>query len=194
MMATARPAGRRAAATRWLGEMTELGELAGNFTRRPACLPARAGVAGLIVVAPRRRPSGRGQGGGGLARRALQSLTQRGRRALRARWQPGDVVLVKASHSVDWNRGARPDGAALPRSRPSRPSRPDPARLLRRRPKRSPRREDILVAASVSMVLSLFGTPLAIQALAPPRYGQLIREEGRPRHLTKRGTPTNGRT
>jgi phospho-N-acetylmuramoyl-pentapeptide-transferase len=50
----------------------------------------------------------------------------------------------------------------------------------------------ILIAAAVSMVLSLFGTPLAIKVLRRRGYGQLIREEGPAAHLTKRGTPTMG--
>jgi phospho-N-acetylmuramoyl-pentapeptide-transferase len=50
----------------------------------------------------------------------------------------------------------------------------------------------ILVAASVSLVLALFGTPLAIRLLRRRGYGQLIREEGPAAHLTKRGTPTMG--
>jgi phospho-N-acetylmuramoyl-pentapeptide-transferase len=50
----------------------------------------------------------------------------------------------------------------------------------------------ILVAAGVSMVLALFGTPLAIRLLRRRGYGPLIREEGPQAHLTKRGTPTMG--
>jgi phospho-N-acetylmuramoyl-pentapeptide-transferase len=50
----------------------------------------------------------------------------------------------------------------------------------------------ILVAAAISLVLSLFGTPLAIKVLRRRGYGQLIREEGPAAHKTKRGTPTMG--
>jgi phospho-N-acetylmuramoyl-pentapeptide-transferase len=50
----------------------------------------------------------------------------------------------------------------------------------------------IIVAAGVSMILALFGTPLAIRILRRRGYGQLIREEGPAAHLTKRGTPTMG--
>ena len=50
----------------------------------------------------------------------------------------------------------------------------------------------IIVAAGVSMILALFGTPLAIRVLRRRGYGQLIREEGPAAHLTKRGTPTMG--
>ncbi len=52
----------------------------------------------------------------------------------------------------------------------------------------------ILVAAGVSMILALFGTPLAIRVLRRRGYGQLIREEGPEAHKTKRGTPTMGGT
>jgi phospho-N-acetylmuramoyl-pentapeptide-transferase len=50
----------------------------------------------------------------------------------------------------------------------------------------------ILVAASISAILALFGTPLWIRLLRRRGYGQLIREEGPAAHLTKRGTPTMG--
>jgi phospho-N-acetylmuramoyl-pentapeptide-transferase len=50
----------------------------------------------------------------------------------------------------------------------------------------------IIVAAGVAMIMSLFGTPLAIKVLRRRGYGQLIREEGPAAHLTKRGTPTMG--
>src|SRR6202044_4038903 len=52
----------------------------------------------------------------------------------------------------------------------------------------------ILFAAGVSLLLSLFGTPLAIRIFSRRRYGQLIREEGPAGHATKRGTPTMGGT
>jgi phospho-N-acetylmuramoyl-pentapeptide-transferase len=52
----------------------------------------------------------------------------------------------------------------------------------------------ILVSAAVSLLLSLFGTPLAIKIFTRRGYGQLIREEGPAAHLTKRGTPTMGGT
>ena len=52
----------------------------------------------------------------------------------------------------------------------------------------------IIVAAGVSMVLALFGTPLAIRIFRRRGYGQLIREEGPAAHHTKRGTPTMGGT
>jgi phospho-N-acetylmuramoyl-pentapeptide-transferase len=52
----------------------------------------------------------------------------------------------------------------------------------------------VLVAAGVSMILALFGTPLAINLFRRRGYGQLIREEGPAAHMTKRGTPTMGGT
>jgi phospho-N-acetylmuramoyl-pentapeptide-transferase len=50
----------------------------------------------------------------------------------------------------------------------------------------------ILLAAGVSLLLALFGTPAAIKLLRRRGYGQLIREEGPQTHKTKRGTPTMG--
>ena len=50
----------------------------------------------------------------------------------------------------------------------------------------------ILVAGAVSLVLALFGTPLAIGLLRRQGYGQPIRVEGPKSHETKRGTPTMG--
>jgi phospho-N-acetylmuramoyl-pentapeptide-transferase len=52
----------------------------------------------------------------------------------------------------------------------------------------------ILVAGGVSLLLALFGTPLAIRVFSRRGYGQAIREEGPAGHATKRGTPTMGGT
>jgi phospho-N-acetylmuramoyl-pentapeptide-transferase len=52
----------------------------------------------------------------------------------------------------------------------------------------------ILVAGTISLLLSLFGTPLAIRIFTRRGYGQAIREEGPAGHATKRGTPTMGGT
>jgi phospho-N-acetylmuramoyl-pentapeptide-transferase len=49
----------------------------------------------------------------------------------------------------------------------------------------------VLVAAAVSTLLALFGTPLAIRIFRARGYGQEIREE-LAGHATKRGTPTSG--
>ena len=50
----------------------------------------------------------------------------------------------------------------------------------------------VLVAASLGLVLTLFGTPVAIRLLVRRGYGQLIRDDGPTSHHTKRGTPTMG--
>lgn len=50
----------------------------------------------------------------------------------------------------------------------------------------------ILVSASVSLLLALFFTPLAIKIFSRRGYGQLIREDGPAAHATKKGTPTMG--
>jgi phospho-N-acetylmuramoyl-pentapeptide-transferase len=54
--------------------------------------------------------------------------------------------------------------------------------------------KSILVAGGVSLLLALFGTPVAIKVFARRGYGQAIREEGPAGHATKRGTPTMGGT
>jgi phospho-N-acetylmuramoyl-pentapeptide-transferase len=50
----------------------------------------------------------------------------------------------------------------------------------------------VLIAALVSLVVSLFGTPLYIKFLVRRGYGQFIRDDGPTSHHTKRGTPTMG--
>jgi phospho-N-acetylmuramoyl-pentapeptide-transferase len=52
----------------------------------------------------------------------------------------------------------------------------------------------ILVAAFVSLAISLLGTPLAIRVFRRRGIGQLIRDDGPQAHQTKRGTPTMGGT
>jgi phospho-N-acetylmuramoyl-pentapeptide-transferase len=52
----------------------------------------------------------------------------------------------------------------------------------------------ILAAATIALIVSLFGTPLAITVLRARGYGQLIRDDGPTTHHTKRGTPTMGGT
>ncbi len=50
----------------------------------------------------------------------------------------------------------------------------------------------VLLAASVGLIVTLFGTPVAIRLLVRRGYGQLIRDDGPTSHHTKRGTPTMG--
>ncbi len=50
----------------------------------------------------------------------------------------------------------------------------------------------VLVAAVVSLVVALFGTPMFITWLVKQGYGQFIRDDGPTSHHTKRGTPTMG--
>jgi phospho-N-acetylmuramoyl-pentapeptide-transferase len=50
----------------------------------------------------------------------------------------------------------------------------------------------ILMAGGFALLLSLFGTPVLIRALARRGYGQIIRDDGPTSHHTKRGTPTMG--
>jgi phospho-N-acetylmuramoyl-pentapeptide-transferase len=51
---------------------------------------------------------------------------------------------------------------------------------------------NVLVAAVVALLVSLFATPVAIKAFRLKGYGQLIRDDGPTTHHTKRGTPTMG--
>jgi len=50
----------------------------------------------------------------------------------------------------------------------------------------------VLLAASLGLIVTLFGTPVAIRVLVGRGYGQLIRDDGPTSHHTKRGTPTMG--
>ena len=50
----------------------------------------------------------------------------------------------------------------------------------------------VLIAGAVALIVSLFGTPLAIRVFTRRGYGQLIRDDGPTSHHTKRGTPTLG--
>lgn len=50
----------------------------------------------------------------------------------------------------------------------------------------------VLIAGGLSMLISLFGTPLFIRLLVRKQYGQFIRQDGPTAHYTKRGTPTMG--
>jgi phospho-N-acetylmuramoyl-pentapeptide-transferase len=50
----------------------------------------------------------------------------------------------------------------------------------------------VLISAAVSLLVSLFGTPLFIRLLVRRGYGQFIRDDGPTSHHIKRGTPTMG--
>ncbi len=50
----------------------------------------------------------------------------------------------------------------------------------------------VLIAAVISLVAALFGTPMFIKFLVRRGYGQFIRDDGPTSHHTKRGTPTMG--
>jgi phospho-N-acetylmuramoyl-pentapeptide-transferase len=51
---------------------------------------------------------------------------------------------------------------------------------------------NILVAALIGLVVTLFGTKAWIRFLKKERYGQIIRDDGPTTHHVKRGTPTMG--
>ena len=50
----------------------------------------------------------------------------------------------------------------------------------------------LMISASLSLVVALFGTPVAIRFLRARGIGQLIREDGPKAHFAKKGTPTMG--
>ena len=50
----------------------------------------------------------------------------------------------------------------------------------------------VVIAAVVSLVVALLGTPMFIRYLVKQGYGQFIRDDGPDSHHTKRGTPTMG--
>ncbi len=114
---TGHGSGRRGFAV--LGEMTELGELAGRAHESVGAAAARARVAGLIVVGDaaagmldgaKSVPSWHGE--------LLHVADQQAALELLAdRLSPGDVVLVKASHSIGLERLALALAEAGGRSR-----------------------------------------------------------------------------
>ena len=50
----------------------------------------------------------------------------------------------------------------------------------------------VILAACLSLLITLIGTPLFIRVLVKRGYGQFIRDDGPETHATKRGTPTMG--
>jgi UDP-N-acetylmuramoyl-tripeptide--D-alanyl-D-alanine ligase len=120
--------GRRGYAV--VGEMTELGELSEKFHEEAGMLAARAGVAGLIVVGAQAAAIATGTKGvptwpGELLQVADPAAAAA---ALGERLRGGDVVLVKASHSV----GLEAVALALTGERPlpgqgTPPAEPEPA-------------------------------------------------------------------
>ncbi|MEP7017208.1 MAG: phospho-N-acetylmuramoyl-pentapeptide-transferase [Actinomycetota bacterium] len=50
----------------------------------------------------------------------------------------------------------------------------------------------VLLAAAISLAVTLLGTPIYIKFLVRRNYGQFIRDDGPTSHHTKRGTPTMG--
>jgi UDP-N-acetylmuramoyl-tripeptide--D-alanyl-D-alanine ligase len=98
--------GRRAFAV--LGPMYELGSRSRAFHEEAGGLAARAGVVGLIVVGEDAAPILTGAKAEGSWHGELLGVPDAGSavEALAARLTPGDVVLVKASHSAGLERVA----------------------------------------------------------------------------------------
>jgi UDP-N-acetylmuramoyl-tripeptide--D-alanyl-D-alanine ligase len=91
-----------------LGHMTELGEEADELHEAAGAQAARAGVAGLIVVGGAAAPMLAGAKSVGSWSGELVHVPDAATavRAIRSRMRPGDVVLVKASHSIGLERVA----------------------------------------------------------------------------------------
>jgi UDP-N-acetylmuramoyl-tripeptide--D-alanyl-D-alanine ligase len=91
-----------------LGPMYELGSRARAFHEEAGGLAARAGVAGLIVVGEDAAPILTGAKAEGSWHGELLGVpdARSAVEALAARLTPGDVVLVKASHSAGLERVA----------------------------------------------------------------------------------------
>jgi UDP-N-acetylmuramoyl-tripeptide--D-alanyl-D-alanine ligase len=115
--------GRRGFAV--LGHMTELGEDSGRLHEQIGAQAAEAGLAGLIVVGELAAPMLAGARGVPGWRGELQYVPDAAAAlgALRTQLRDGDVVLVKASHSIQLERvalaltGEQPlDGDAGPAS------------------------------------------------------------------------------
>ena len=89
--------------------------------------------------------------------------------------RPGDVVLFKSSRDAGlrW-LGDRLAGSGRSQQRGGHDV------------------KAVLLAAVISLVGALFGTPMFIKFLVRRGYGQFIRDDGPTSHHTKRGTPTMG--
>jgi UDP-N-acetylmuramoyl-tripeptide--D-alanyl-D-alanine ligase len=98
--------GRRGFAV--LGHMTELGDDAGRLHEEIGAAAARAGLAGLIVVGEEAAPMLAGAKAVPAWRGELLAVPDAAAavRAVRDRLRAGDVVLVKASHSIGLERVA----------------------------------------------------------------------------------------
>jgi UDP-N-acetylmuramoyl-tripeptide--D-alanyl-D-alanine ligase len=91
-----------------LGEMAELGEQSGELHEAAGAQAAQAGVAALIVVGDEAAPmlAGAKSVGGWGGELVHVPDAAAAVQAVRSRMRPGDVVLVKASHSVGLERVA----------------------------------------------------------------------------------------
>jgi UDP-N-acetylmuramoyl-tripeptide--D-alanyl-D-alanine ligase len=91
-----------------LGHMTELGARAGELQEAAGAQAARAGVASLIVVGDEAAPMLAGAKSVGSWSGELVHVPDAAAavQAVRSRMRPGDVVLVKASHSIGLERVA----------------------------------------------------------------------------------------
>ena len=164
--------GRCSATMLELGDESDAAARRGRRGRRRArCRRARRRRPGRRGTGRRRARRGPGIRADGTRVREVPDADAADGAARRASSRPGDVVLFKSSRDA----GLRWLGDRLA----------------------ADRREEldvkaVLIAAVVSLVIALFGTPLFIRFLVRKGYGQFIRDDGPTSHHTKRGTPTMG--
>ena len=152
-----------------LGSMAELGSFTEQAHRDAGRLAAELGIDRVVAVGDDGSAMVSGVADARTSTRADHIADIDAAIALlRAQMSPGDVVLVKASRSAEFERVAEAllGGGA--------------------------RVKGVLLAAVVALITSLLGTPIAIRFLRERGYGQLIRDDGPTTHHTKRGTPTMG--
>ena len=135
-------------------------------------------------------------------RRGVDELRRRRRGRPAARRRGGGGLDGPGATRVRSVAGRRRGGGAPARGAPARrrgPVQVQPGRgaTVARRPTRHDHRgapdvKAVLIAAVVSLVLALFGTPGFLRFLVKRGYGQFIRDDGPTSHHTKRGTPTMG--
>ena len=161
-----------------LGTMLELGDESEALHAEVGAEVVARGVDELVVVGP--AAAALAAGARGRAARhpgpvaeptcARSPTPTRPRRCSPRELAAGDVVLFKSSRDA----GLRLLGDRLAGTR-------EEADV-----------KAVLIAAVVSLVIALFGTPMFIRFLVRKGYGQFIRDDGPTSHHTKRGTPTMG--
>ena len=162
-----------------LGSMLELGDESDADHADVGAEAQRRGVDELVVVGETARPMADVAPVDGTRIRWVADADA-AEALLRAEVAAPDVVLFKSSRDAGlrW-LGDRLTADPAPTARPTPTTGGPPVKA-------------VLVAAVVSLVVALFGTPMFIKWLVKQGYGQFIRDDGPTSHHTKRGTPTMG--